>query len=46
MMTAMRANGETYQAIAGALNEAGHVTTAGAPFTASRICKILRRYGG
>ena len=45
-MKAMRANGETYQAIAEALNEGGHVTTAGARFTASRICKILKRHGG
>jgi DNA invertase Pin-like site-specific DNA recombinase len=45
-MKAMRANGETYQAIAEALNEGRHVTTAGARFTASRVCKILKRHGG
>lgn len=38
--------GETYTEIAKALNEAGHVTTTGSPFSAPTVFKIFKRLGG
>lgn len=42
-MESMRAEGATFEQIALALNQQGHVTTRGVPFTASTVFKILRR---
>jgi hypothetical protein len=46
IMESMRKRGESYDAIAIALNEAGHLTTAGTPFTAPTVFKALKRHGG
>jgi hypothetical protein len=42
-MESMRADGATFEQIALALNQEGHVTTRGVPFTASTVFKILGR---
>jgi hypothetical protein len=42
-MESMRARGATFDEIAQALNQEGHVTTRGVPFTASTVFKILKR---
>lgn len=46
MMDAMRKSGKTYDEIATALNDAGHLTAAGTPFIAPTVFKILKRHGG
>lgn len=45
-IAAMRENGETFDAIALALNDAGHVTLTGSAFTAPTVFKIFKRLGG
>lgn len=46
MMLEMRDRGESFSSIAIALNDAGHVTTKGAKFSAPTVFKILKRQGG
>lgn len=42
-MAEMRASGASFDAVAKALNEAGHSTRYGSPWFGSTVCKILRR---
>lgn len=46
MMLQMREKGESYDAIAQALNDAGHLTSAGTQFTVPTVFKIIKRHGG
>jgi DNA invertase Pin-like site-specific DNA recombinase len=39
----LRGEGATLAAIAGRLNDMGHVTTSGRPFTATAVCRMLAR---
>lgn len=45
IIAAGRKNGESYDAIAIALNDAGHVTLTGGPFSAATVFKIFKRLG-
>lgn len=46
IIAAGRKKGESFDAIAIALNEAGHVTLTGTPFSAPTVFKIFKRLGG
>jgi hypothetical protein len=45
-MTEWRDANETYEAIAKRLNDMGHQSLAGKPFTATTVWRILRRKAG
>lgn len=46
LIAAGRKKGDSFDAIAIALNEAGHLTLTGSPFSAATVFKIYKRLGG